>query len=94
MTDSRHYSRLSSGGALRFCAAGQRRDADLGRIHGTDERQRVEHFRGGLCTTRRTLQLLGAAAGGAAGPGAAGGRGRGAEEGGGVAEGADGRDEL
>jgi hypothetical protein len=85
MTDSRWFERLSATGTLRFLPLAQARATDMKRIHGTDERAGVEHFRGALCTARRVMQLFagpeGASAeaagargagGAAAAPGAAG----------------------
>lgn len=76
MTDSRNYAGLSVHGALRFCPYASAR-ADIGRVHGTDERIALPSLRGTLCTTRAALALLGGAgAGGSAGgspPGSGGG---------------------
>ena len=72
MTDSRWYARLSAHGALKFMPLAFSRQHDIPRVHGTDERQALSSFRGGLCTTRRAMQLLGGLGRSSSGAGAAG----------------------
>ncbi len=60
ITDSRHYAHLSEHGTLRFCPFTlDKRNGDLARLHGTNERVSVEDYSKGICTYARMLQLLG-----------------------------------
>jgi hypothetical protein len=56
-TDSKQYERLVSaeGSVLRFDAVPMAQE-DLGRVHGTDERQSVHAFRCLLPITRRVVE--------------------------------------
>jgi carboxypeptidase PM20D1 len=58
-TDSKFYAHLSEHGVLRFVPYRiNNQDGDLSRIHGTNERVRVEDYLRGICTYRRMMQLL------------------------------------
>lgn len=59
MTDSRHYSSLAGGRVYRFCPHRYTR-ADIGRVHGVDERIAAEDFLRGIGYYRRILQLASA----------------------------------
>jgi hypothetical protein len=66
VTDSRHYGQLSAA-TLRFTPYALTRKTDVARVHGTNERSSLSHFRGALCTTKRLTVLLGGGGGGSGG---------------------------
>jgi carboxypeptidase PM20D1 len=58
-TDSKHYGDLALKGVLRFVPYQvNKRAGDLDRIHGTNERVRVEDYLKGICTYRRIISSL------------------------------------
>ncbi|KAG2445338.1 hypothetical protein HYH02_008803 [Chlamydomonas schloesseri] len=59
-TDSKHYLRISAGGALRHVPVSLNKTAgDVRRVHGLNERVSVADFGRGVCVFQRLLQLVG-----------------------------------
>jgi hypothetical protein len=60
MTDSRHYSRLSPSGTLRWAPLVlNKQQGDINRIHGVNERISIQHFACGLATYKTGLKAFG-----------------------------------